>query len=479
MKFRKSLSLALLIILCFTTVLTGCKEDAGQPVDSKPEQNTDIFQSVDTDSTNSNDGSSVDSSSTDSKPVANNSSVASTTSSNNTNVTTSQADAMKGQIDLKGKTLTMLYPSEDAQMAKRFKEFCNGNIKFVVASYSDMKNVLATKVMSNQAPDIYFMTNQDYPTVLYKDLLQPLNQMLDFNSSLWSPIKPIMDQYKWSDGNYYFVGEYELGNSFMWNKKIFADAGVTETPATLMAKDQWNWDTFLDLMKKVSDVKNGIYGFGTEHNFCYACLASAGEDIVYMDSKKGLVNNVNSANVAKAMDFMQKAYDTKYTFAGDGYPIFSKGKMAMFYGYSGHGSDKHYVDQLNTGNYAFALFPKMPGSKGYSLPGTTTGYGIPKGAKNVDCALAFLIMNRVDTAYKDTLDKEYMQKNGLTKTNFLEINNLIAQQKRVSIVSLGVDKINQVYWPVESKVRGGTPWASLKEQLSPNVDKAIQSLQKK
>lgn len=459
------------LILCCAMIFSGCgKTDETSSTSEPSDVSSDLF--LDDTSSDNTSGSSENDGSSDTQTTG-------SSASSTTDITSEVASQMQGTIDLKGKTLTMLIPAEDAELAKRYEEFCNGKIEFITAQYSDMKNVLATRVMSNQAPDIYYVTNQDYPTVLYRDLLQPLNDKIDFDSSLWSAIKPTVEQFKWTDGNIYFIGEFELGNSFWYNKKVFADAGVSETPETLMAKNQWNWNTFLDLLKEVSDVDNGIYGFGTESNFCYACLASAGEDIVYMDGQKGLINNVNSSAVAEAMDFMQKAYDKRYTYPGGGYTLFSQGKMAMFYGYSGHGSDKNFMKQLDTGNYAFALFPKKPGASGakYNVPGTITGYGIPKGAKNLDCALAFLIMNRVDTAYKNQLNQAYVKEHGLDNTNFLDIYKQYYQQNFIPMISLGVDKLTQIYWPAESKVRAGTPWTSLREQLSPQVDNAIKALQ--
>ena len=73
---------------------------------------------------------------------------------------------------------------------QRYAQLCGGKVNWVSSEgYSELQQKLASMHMSDEAPDIYPFSNQDYPSILYKGILAPLDDLIDLNNEVFEKRK--------------------------------------------------------------------------------------------------------------------------------------------------------------------------------------------------------------------------------------------------------------------------------------------------
>lgn len=394
-----------------------------------------------------------------------------------------KVEEVKNKIDVKGKTCTLMTNNsattpDGKLLVDNFKKYCNGNLKMLTYDYMDLAVKLQASVLAKNPPDVYLFRNQDFPQLLYKDYLESLNGYIDFKDAEWANKKDEMDAYIWGD-QYYLVPDMRIDQYIWYNKTIFEDAGV-DTPADLVAANNWTWDTMFEIAEEVADEKSGIAGFASGSNLCYAIMASANTDLVKITAE-GVTNNINAAEVTKAMNYEYKLMNSKITpkdTDAKNVELLKQGKLALlFEGRWLAQNDATLAKQRQSGDIDMVMFPRMDKNTPYRSMGAITGYAVPKGVKNADCAKAFVTMvalngslkeeheNALHTIYKDT-------------TAFKKIYQQTAGFAVVPAYSLGISSISTPYWQALNRLNRGTPWSTLSNELKPTFDQAINNLGK-
>ena len=118
-------------------------------------------------------------------------------------------EEVKKKIDVNGASCVIISNNsadnpDGKMLVDYYKEYCNGNLKFLTYSYEDLAIKLQASELAGNPPDVYSFRNQDFPQLLYKSYLEPLNSHIDFTQAEWQNVKSTMDNYSWS-GNYYLV----------------------------------------------------------------------------------------------------------------------------------------------------------------------------------------------------------------------------------------------------------------------------------
>lgn len=133
---------------------------------------------------------------------------------------------IQAKIKTMGEEITVLIhdspESIGCQMnSQRYKHLTGGKVTYISSNgYSEMQQKLASMHMTDEAPDIYSFTNQDYPSILYKDLLMPLDDVLDLNSETFKKEKIYIDGLRW-DGKCYLIPNVGSDRDLWVNKQIF------------------------------------------------------------------------------------------------------------------------------------------------------------------------------------------------------------------------------------------------------------------
>ncbi|QMV45172.1 ABC transporter substrate-binding protein [Cohnella cholangitidis] len=151
-------------------------------------------------------------------------------------------------------------PEEQALLQQVLDEFQAKNpdvkVKYEVIADQYM-DVIKTRLIGNEAPDVFYLDAFEAPALIEKDVLEPLDGYVtpEFDTNDFEA--PMLNAFKSTDGKTYgFPKDYSTLALF-YNKKMFADANIAAPPAT--------WDELLAVSEKLTK-KNGkkveVYGLG-------------------------------------------------------------------------------------------------------------------------------------------------------------------------------------------------------------------------
>jgi multiple sugar transport system substrate-binding protein len=151
-------------------------------------------------------------------------------------------------------------PEEQALLKQVLAEFEAKNpdvkVKYEVIADQYM-DVIKTRLIGNEAPDVFYLDAFEAPALIAKDVLEPLDSYVtpEFDTNDFEA--PMLNAFKSKDGKTYgFPKDYSTLALF-YNKKMFADAGITAPPAT--------WDELQSISAKLTKKNGGkvtTYGFG-------------------------------------------------------------------------------------------------------------------------------------------------------------------------------------------------------------------------
>jgi multiple sugar transport system substrate-binding protein len=136
------------------------------------------------------------------------------------------------------------------------KKYPNIKVKYEVIADQYM-DVIKTRLVGGTAADLFFLDAYEAPGLIAKNVLEPLDGYVtpDFDTADFEA--PLLNAFKGPDNKQYgFPKDYSTLALF-YNKKDFADAGITKPPAT--------WEELMDAAKKLTKVDGGKvtrYGFG-------------------------------------------------------------------------------------------------------------------------------------------------------------------------------------------------------------------------
>ncbi len=270
----------------------------------------------------------------------------------------------------------------------------NIKMEYEIVGWEERNLKLLTDVAGGTSKDIHIMTFEEFPKNITKGLMQPLDDYLDVNASVFSPV--VNNDYEWM-GKHYAVNSSEGGVQpvgILYNVTMFENNGLT-TPTEYYENGEWNFDTFRELgVELTQDTDNdGAYDqYGYESWMSELFIVANGGNIVEY-SKDGVITLAwNSPAVLEGMQMLSDTYNVdKFAtvdFNNLWYDMFLSGRLAMA------GERYSYLKNLATDGakfeYAWVPFPLGPSNTDGKGPGLSTGYGIPVGAKNPEAAAKYL-----------------------------------------------------------------------------------------
>ncbi len=389
---------------------------------------------------------------------------------------------LQKQIKTMGEDITVLTFMVDnltrAIEEQRYTQFCGGTIKWVSSEgYSELQQKLAAMHMTDEAPDIYPMSNQDFPSILYKGILMPLDDVIDLENKVFDDIKVYIDGLRWN-GECYFIPVIGNEQDLMVNNALLRDAGIPESewPTAQYEANTWSCDAMYDLMKRVSRPEEGITGFASGYNLLYMFACSAGADFVKM-TEDGIASNVKSEEVTRAMNMMIKCTTNK-NYSGGGLEGFKRGKVCMYYDLLSYTADDILGEQLANGDISFVPFPRDPKVDTHYGMGSITGDAIPLGAKHVDGAAAYILSKYASNYYTNEANKLFAkQRNWDEKAMDYYYNNLMKREATLCF-SLGIKEIQNMMWTATSakNLTEKGNWETIANELDPKIQQELDML---
>ncbi|MFH9978599.1 extracellular solute-binding protein [Streptomyces sp. NPDC017179] len=315
--------------------------------------------------------------------------------------------AKSGKDGYAGQTLTVwvMDGSSPDQWQKdvtaAFEAKTKAKVKFEIQQWDGIQQKLTTSLSEENPPDVFEIGNTQTPAYAKTGGLADL---ADLKSSIGADWTGALNNSSVYEGKQYAAPWYFANRVVLYNKKLWADAGIKDTPKTR--------DEFYADLKKVGD-KTGaepIYLPGQNWYHFVGLVIGEGGELVKKDGDK-YVSNLADPKIAAAMETYKKfqALSKAPKDKDEAHPqqgeVFAKGKVGAFIGMGWEAG------------IAIKANPKIEKEIGYfTIPGATadkpegvflggSNLAVAAGSKKQELAREFLKIALSDQ-YEGQLAKE-------------------------------------------------------------------------
>ncbi|MDQ1914277.1 sugar ABC transporter substrate-binding protein [Paenibacillus sp. GD4] len=249
---------------------------------------------------------------------------------------------------------------------------------------------------SNQAPDVLRLKSANTETFFKKGYLAPIDTYLtDGIKSKFSTV--LIDGVNRFDGKLYSLPNTGLTLRLVYNKDLFAKAGIQNPPQSLQE--------MVDAAKKITETgkKEGVYGFALNFKNPKSAMDRSVREILSLSGHQGLGFDIKTGKFdftpyAEVIKSFKQMYDDGSILPGaetlDIDPMraqFAAGKIGMYLSFSTEPGV--YKDQFPTKiNWAGALPPTLDGKRGGTseIVSAGTWLGLSNNSQNKDAAWKFM-----------------------------------------------------------------------------------------
>ncbi|MGW5970795.1 extracellular solute-binding protein [Streptomyces sp. NPDC055186] len=303
-----------------------------------------------------------------------------------------------GANGYEGQTLTVWVmdgssPDEwQKDLATEFETKTKAKVKFEVQQWNGIQQKLTTALSEENPPDVFEIGNTQTPAYAKTGGLADL---ADLKSEIGADWTESLNESSVYDGKQYAAPWYFANRVVLYNKKVWADAGLKDTPKTR--------DEFYDALKTIGDKTDAepIYLPGQNWYHFVGLVIGEGGELVKKDGDQH-VSNLDDPKVAAAMETykkfqsLSKAPKDKDEATPQQGQVFAKGNVGAFIGM---GWEAGIAIEAN---------PKIEKEIGYfTVPGATadkpegvflggSNLAVAAGSKKQDLAREFLKLTLSD-----------------------------------------------------------------------------------
>lgn len=182
-----------------------------------------------------------------------------------------------------------------------------GTVEWIQTTTLELNDKLASLILGDTPPDmVEFSQRMCYPYNIVKGIYQPIDEIVDFDSALWSDMKEVADKYEIAGKHYIAPTAFGDTMPLIWyDKNVIANEGLQD-PYQAYLDGNWDWDMCSDIMSEYvskatgDEQRYGINGFLSE-----AIFTSTGSTIIKYDEKTdSFVNNSKDANLERAANWL-------------------------------------------------------------------------------------------------------------------------------------------------------------------------------
>ena len=283
-----------------------------------------------------------------------------------------------------------------------FHDRYEGVVEYHAVDWDSRYDALANAINGGDGIDFFPAGDLDaFPKGAIKDMFVPIDDYIDFTDPLFSPVKDAMDLFQWKGKHYVIVNDITGDNCVViYNKDTIEENGLKD-PAKLFAEDNWNWDTFTEMLKQFVDPENGQYGID---GWWFEAGLSATCGVPYIGIENGkLVNNLKNPAIERLQNWMfdlgtsncvaigvgDFGWNAMPNYIGEGKELFYPcGAWALYC------EQSQWQNQFGE-NAMFVPMPKDPNADNYYIPCGLDGYVMVKGGQNPEGVAKFAACKRV------------------------------------------------------------------------------------
>ena len=369
-----------------------------------------------------------------------------------------------------------------------FQTRYGGEIVDITVPDGERYDRLATLVSTGDSPDFFSAGDMDaFPKGAINKMFQPLDDYIDFNDQWWSDKKALTDKFVFGDKHYVGAVGVEIDVLMIYNKAIMAENGLTD-PAKLLAEGNWNWNTFMELIRDFCD--NGDEYYATDGWWVVSGFSgTTGVPYVGMDNGK-VTNNLRDPLLESAQELVynirreEMAYpvwDYGWTSnasnVGLGKTLFYPCGMWALTQLDGEYGLNNYGDVKDIG---FVPMPKCPYIDEYYIPSRVTGYMMVSGAPNPEGVACYLYCEAAAVGSEEgevITHDQYINEYGWTE-DMWEMRNTIYDMAEEhpcfdfmkGISALMTDAIDN---PSKDGYHNAVSWTQTREEIYNNVQSEV------
>ena len=323
------------------------------------------------------------------------------------------AEPVTADVDMNAKTGTIKWlvyedlVSEMADTVMLFETRYGGSVEQeICGSGSAYFDKLGTLIAGGESPDIVRYEWRSFPHGMSYYMYTPIDSYIDFDSELWTGVKEVAEQFVYNGQHYYAPNSLATNYALNYNNLVLQENGI-EDPMELVQQDTWTWTVFEDMLKRWCDISPDHIGYNGVGGMSF--VLTTGTKTIDIENGQ-IINNLRNENVQRCMTWLEglrkegllgaSAEQVEHG-ATNGYvapeSAFVDGNL-LFLGMDptwAFGAAKEALDKQQIPNdIKFIPFPRDDLSNVYYHGGSTAGYMIPSGAKNIKGALDWIVLNR-------------------------------------------------------------------------------------
>ena len=179
-----------------------------------------------------------------------------------------------------------------------------GKIKYSQTSSMNKYDKLAARLMSNDPPDMFwYEQSMTFPANCIKEMFQPVDDIVDFDSAMWSDVKDVAEQFTLNGKHFVAPINFQPGSVITYDKSMIDAAGLDD-PYELYQNGEWNWDNWYSMMSEfVSNAPADVERFGINGWFQTQVIQQTGKTMVNYDGEK-FTSNINDPDIERAEDLL-------------------------------------------------------------------------------------------------------------------------------------------------------------------------------
>ncbi len=296
---------------------------------------------------------------------------------------------------------------------------------------------LISAFVAGDAYDVIKLLSGDFPVYALKGLLQPLEKIFPvydenyFNQTISNfftlhgrcyGVNPTsgIDKYGVYGINIYGVH---------YNQTYFDNLGM-DTPLDYYNRGEWTFDTFYKMCREIMDY------YPVNFNFTYLCessIAANGGEYFTIEGDTATLN-LKDPKTMEALEWVSKMYALSTGDVHDSTNQYSNGITAI------HIERSHQINNFRaTSNYEFGWVPFPTGPSGTGTQsGLADAWGIGKGAKNIEGAMAFIAANAYRTTWYEMKNVEVQKGERRTEEELALINKALENSIVNSLDGFGI-----------------------------------------
>ena len=318
-----------------------------------------------------------------------------------------------------------------------------GKIEYESCSSIEKYEKLASELMANTPPDMFWYEQKmTFPANCVKEMFQPVDEIVDFDTPLWSDMKGAADQYTLNGQHY--VAPITFGAlSVLTYDKDMIEAANLDDPYDLYMDGEWDWNTWYDMMTEYCEGASGDEErYGVNGWFAPFIFQSTGKTLIMYDADKDeYVSNLNDPDFTRATDLLyniKKNDMYNANWIGQASDCFKAN--TLFYAMGSWASvDSHTPKDGD--NWGVVPMPKDPNSDTLYTTVDATAYMWVKGSTKKEamkCWMECARLVHVQDEYIETEKKKFQETNpNWTEEMYDMAFNEVVSDKYVQLVDPG------------------------------------------